>query len=65
MYKVGDLGSVNGRECKVIKTHESGPLVNLLFVEFSSGTAGMRHAYVSKKDFIEVEDAKNWLDFGR
>lgn len=58
-YKVGMVGSVNGKECKVIKTHESGPLVNLLFVEFSSGTAGTRYAYVSKKDFAGVEDGKN------
>lgn len=57
MYKVGDKGTVNGRHCKVARTHDSGPLSNLLWVEFSEGSVGMRFAYVSKKDFVGVEDA--------
>lgn len=57
MYKVGDVGTVNGRDCKVVSIHESKPLSNLLLVEFSEDSAGLRFAYVSKKDFVEVKNA--------
>ena len=58
-YKVGMVGSVNGKLCKIKAIDVDGPLANLLLVEFTEGSDALRTierpegrvAYVGRASF--------------